>query len=220
MSRCGGKARLHDQEETIMKAPDHDPNTTAPWARALSFPAVLRDGTRIRVRPIAPNDKSRIAAALEAMSPRTRYLRFHSDREGLTEPELRYLTELDYENHVAWGAIAEDAPGKPGIGSARFIRDPEHPDTAEFSIAVVDDWQGLGLGSLLLRTLLVSAAERNIRTLVGVVLPESTEALRLFQRFGGQPYRFDDEAHLVEIPVMPVHRTPRMSREVLMRRPA
>ena len=199
---------------------NHDPNTTAPWARALAFPAVLRDGRRVRVRPVTPADKPRIAAAMQAMSPQTRYQRFHPFRDELTEGELRHLTELDYENHVAWGAIADDEPGRPGIGSARFIRDPEAPDTAEFSITVVDAWQGLGLGTLLLRTLLVSAAERHLRSLIGTVLPENVAALRLFERFGGQVYRFDDEAQIVEIPVRGTHRTPRMSREVLLRWPA
>lgn len=199
---------------------DHDPNTTAPWARALSFPALLRDGRRVRIRPITPTDKTRIVRALDAMSSRTRYLRFHGLRTGFTEPELRHLTELDYEDHVAWGAIAEDEPGRPGVAVARFIRDPEAPDSAEFSITVVDAWQRSGLGSLLLRTLLVSAAERKLRRLVGTVLSENTAALRMFERFGGIPSRFDDDAVIVEIPVMPAHRTPRMSREVLMPRPA
>jgi len=203
-----------------MSTNQSDPNTTAPWARALSFPALLRDGTRVRVRPIAPTDKTRMAQAIDAMSPQTRYQRFHSLRGGLTDGELRYLTELDYEHHVAWGALAEDVPGKPGIGAARFVRDPEVPDTAEFTVTVVDAWQGRGLGSLLLRTLLVSAAERDLRCLVGTVLPENTGALRLFERFGGQPYRFDNEAVIVEIPVGRPHRTARASQEVLIRRPA
>jgi RimJ/RimL family protein N-acetyltransferase len=199
---------------------EHDPNTTAPWARALSFPAVLRDGRRVRIRPVTPADKARIVNAMDAMSPQTRYLRFHAVRNGFTDRELRHLTELDYEHHVAWGAIAEDEPGRPGIAVARFIRDPEEPDSAEFSLTVVDAWQRSGLGSLLLRTLIVSAAERRIRRLIGTVLPENTAALRMFERFGGQPYRFDAAAVIVEIPVMPVHRTPRMSREILVRRPA
>jgi RimJ/RimL family protein N-acetyltransferase len=203
-----------------MTRQDRHSNATAPWARALSFPAVLRDGRRVRVRPITPTDKARIAQAMQTMSPRTRYLRFHSLRSAFTEEELRHLTELDYEHHVAWGAIAEDERGRPGIGSARFIRDPEMLDAAEFSITVVDAWQGHGLGSLLLRTLLVSAAERNVRKLVGTVLAENVGALRLFRRFGGEWYRFDDESLIVEIPVTPVYRTPRMSQEVLVRRPA
>ena len=193
-------------------------NTTAPWARALSFRATLRDGRSATVRPITATDKPRLVAALDAMSPRTRYLRFHSARERFTDGELRYLTELDYEKHVAWGAIAENEPGRPGIGAARFIRDPDEPDTAEFSVVVVDAWQQTGLGSLLLRTLLVSAAERGIRRLVGTVLRENTAALFMFAKFGGEPIGTDDDSLCVEIPVVSQYRTPRLSGQVVHRR--
>lgn len=199
-----------------MSPNDRDATTTAPWARALSFPAVLRDGRRARIRPITPTDKSRIAEAMDALSTRSRYFRFHALRTGFTDAELRQLTELDFENHVAWGAMAEDDPAKPGIGVARFVRNPEAPDRADFSITVVDAWQRNGLGSLLLQTLLVSAAELKLRYLVGTVLPENTVALRLFERFGGRPSRSDDDAVIVEIPVMPKYRTPRASREILI----
>jgi RimJ/RimL family protein N-acetyltransferase len=199
---------------------DHDQNTTAPWARALSFPAVLRDGRRVRIRPITPADKARIVEAMGAMSARSRFLRFHAPRTGFTKEELRRLTELDFENQVAWGAIAEDEPGRPGIAAARFSRDPAVPDTADFSITVLDAWQRSGLGSLLLQTLLVSAAELRLRRLRGTVLRDNTPALRMFERFGAQRYRSDGDAVVVGIPVMPDYRTPRMSQEVLIRRPA
>ena len=201
-----------------MTVPDHDQNTTAPWARALSFPAVLRDGRRVRIRPITPADKTRIVDALGAMSARTRFLRFHAPRTGFTKDELRRLTELDFENHVAWGAIAEHEPGRPGIAVARFSRDQAAPDTADFSITVVDAWQRSGLGSLLLQTLLVSAAELKLRRLRGTVLRGNAAALRMFERLGGQPIRSDGDTVVVDIPVMPDHRTPKMSQEVLIRR--
>lgn len=202
-----------------MTVPDQNQSTTAPWARALSFPAVLRDGRRVRIRPITPADKTRIVEALGAMSARTRFLRFHAPRTGFTPDELRRLTELDFENHVAWGALAEDQPGRPGVAVARFSRNEAAPDTADFSITVVDAWQRSGLGSLLLQTLLVSAAELKLRRLRGTVLRGNTAALRMFERFGGRSLRPDGDAVVVEIPVMPDHRTPRMSQEVLIRQP-
>jgi GNAT superfamily N-acetyltransferase len=201
-----------------MQSIEHAGNTTAPWARALSFRASLRDGRPVTIRPITSTDKPRLVAALDAMSPKSRYLRFHGARERLTEGELRYLTELDYDNHVAWGAIAEHEAGRPGIGVARFVRDPNEPDTAEFSIAVVDAWQRTGLGSLLLRTLLVSAADRHVRRLVGSVLQENTAALLMFAKFGGEPTVIEDDAVVVEIPVVSAHRTLHVPGQVLIRR--
>jgi hypothetical protein len=123
---------------TALKAGETDP-----WARSLAFHSVLRDGRRVRVRPISPGDKGRMVDALLAMSARSRYLRFHEDRTAFTDAELRYLTELDYCRHVAWGALAPDEPGQPAVAVARFIREADE-DAAEFSITVVDAWQGVG----------------------------------------------------------------------------
>jgi hypothetical protein len=58
---------------------------TDPWARSLAFGGVLRDGRRVRIRPISSGDKGRIATALLNMSARSRYLRFHEYRSGLTD---------------------------------------------------------------------------------------------------------------------------------------
>lgn len=194
-----------------------DQTTTAPWARALAFSARLRDGRRVRVRPITPADKGRIAAALDRMSARTRYFRFGAVRERLTVEELSYLTELDFDAHVAWGALAQDLPGAPGVGAARFVRDPQNPAEAEFAVTVVDAWQGLGLGQVLMQTLVLSAAERGVDRLVGYVLPDNRRALRAFEALGGQVYAFEDDLLVVEIPTKPAGRRPRISGAVLAR---
>lgn len=187
---------------------------TDPWARSLAFPGVLRDGRRVRIRPISPGDKGRIVEALLNLSTRSRYLRFHEHRSSLTDSELRYLTELDYRRHVGWGALAADEPGQPGVGVARFIRDPDG-GAAEFAITVVDDWQGVGLGNLLLQTLMVSAAEYGVDRLVGHVLPENEAALRMFRRAGARTIGRRDDALEIEIPVTSDVRGPRASTALL-----
>jgi len=184
---------------------------TGEWevrARALAFRALLANGRRIQVRPVVPADRARLADGLQRMSARSRYLRFHSRVTRLSEARLRYLSEVDFEEHVAWGALAMDEPGAPGVGVARFVRDADHPDSAEFAITVLDDWQGMGLGSLLLRTLMGSAAQRGIRRLVAPVLLENQVALRLIERLGGRRARV--EGGVVDM-VLPVRRSLRAS---------
>ncbi|MBI2373911.1 MAG: GNAT family N-acetyltransferase [Deltaproteobacteria bacterium] len=126
--------------------------------------AELRDGTQVRLRLIRPDDKQLLADGLARMSPESRYYRFFSAKDHLTSAELRYLTELDGENHVAIGAARTGPSGEDvGMGVARFIRFRDRPEVAEAAVTVIDEAQGLGLGKILLSRLLVAASERGVK---------------------------------------------------------
>jgi GNAT superfamily N-acetyltransferase len=192
-------------------------DTTAPWALALAFGTRLPDGSRVLVRPITPADKAKIAAALDQLSARSRLFRFGATLDRLSPEELAHLTELDYRTHVAWGALAIDLPGEPGIAVARFIRHPEDPGTAECAITVIDAWQRRGLGKVLLQTLLVSAAEQGVERLVRRVHPENEAAVQLVRSMGGRVSPADGGALLLEVPVQRLDRHLLVSQQVLPR---
>ncbi|MCX4243435.1 GNAT family N-acetyltransferase [Paraliomyxa miuraensis] len=153
-----------------MPATSEPPGATA-TARVRAFgpryveELTLRNGTRVRLRPIGPGDKQRLAEGLARLSPKSRYLRFFTDKERLTEAELRYLTEIDGDTHFAIGAseVTEDGREGKGLGIGRFVRLAGEPDVAEPALAVVDDAQGQGLGRMLLLRLVAAATERGIK---------------------------------------------------------
>jgi len=136
--------------------------------------AILRDGSHVVLRLIRPDDKDTLRRGFEKLSPESRYSRFLVPKQRLTDDELRYLCEVDQENHFALGAIREevDGHGEPvGLGIARFIRLPGvEPPTAEAAIAVADEIHGQGLGRLLLLRLAAAAAERGIERFRSEVL--------------------------------------------------
>lgn len=97
------------------------------------------------------------------MSPASRYGRFLGVKHRLSDAELAYLTELDGYNHLAIGAVLRGPDGgDEGIGVARFIRSKSDSGAAEAAVAVIDDWQNKGLGTLLLLRLAAAARERGI----------------------------------------------------------
>jgi len=135
----------------------------------------LGDGTPIYLRLIGPDDKDALRAGFDRLSPASRYARFLAPKAALSDDELRYLCEVDNEQHFAIGAALDDGahelpgiagpPGRGapvGLGVARFIRLPDLPNTAEAAIAVVDEMQHRGLGQLLFLRLVAAAAERGI----------------------------------------------------------
>jgi GNAT superfamily N-acetyltransferase len=123
--------------------------------------AALRDGTRVVLRLIRPEDRDVLRAGFDRLSAASRYSRFLAPKASLSDDELHYLSDVDQEDHVAIGAVREDDRSF-GLGIARFIRQSDRPDTAEAAIAVADEVQHQGLGSLLGLRLIAAAAERGV----------------------------------------------------------
>jgi GNAT superfamily N-acetyltransferase len=145
----------------------------------------LRDGTRVRLRPVVPEDKALLTAGFERLSPESRFRRFMVPITELSAEQLSSLTEVDYVNHFAWMAISLNEPGCPGVGVARYIRRPEEPDVAEAAVTVLDEYQGRGLGTLLLEALGAVALENGISRFRGYVLETNRPMLDLLEALGG-----------------------------------
>ena len=145
----------------------------------------LRDGSRALIRPIRADDKEVLVAGLQQLSKESAYRRFLRPVTKLSERELKYLTEVDYTNHFAW--VAADADDQTrGYGVARYVRDSKDPEVAEAAVAIVDDQQGKGLGTILMRLLVATARENGISVFRGWVLGENREILRPLERIGAR----------------------------------
>jgi GNAT superfamily N-acetyltransferase len=145
---------------------------------------VLRDGTRILVRPIVPEDRERLREGFARLSARSRYRRFLTSLEHLSDQQVRDLTEIDYDDHMAWVAVDPSRPSLPGLGVARYVRLAEEPAVAEAAVTVLDEYQGRGIGTILLRMLAGSAREHGIRSFRGYVLAENAPMMDILHDLG------------------------------------
>lgn len=124
----------------------------------------LADGTQVLIRAVRPDDRALLARGFQRFGPKSRYMRFFTPKEELTDDDLRYLTEVDGNQHFALGAIMLDAQGEwQPVGIARFVRLEPGSEVAEAAVAVVDDMQGKGVGKLLLQALSDAAYARGVR---------------------------------------------------------
>jgi RimJ/RimL family protein N-acetyltransferase len=175
----GAPISRHDSEEEAMARRDAYARGAA---RSDGDLVELRDGGRVRLRPIRPEDKPRLLEAFERLGKGSRYRRFLAHKKELSVDELAWLTEVDHHDHEAIAAL--DPQTDDGIGVARYVRLPDRPDAAEAAVTVVDDWQGRGVGGLLLRRLAQRAREERIREFHATLLTDNRAMLALFRRLG------------------------------------
>src|ERR1700760_834581 len=126
---------------------------------------------QVEIRPIEPDDRDALARGFDRLSEQSRYRRFLSPRGPLSHAELSYLTEVDHHDHEA--LVAVDPETEEGVGVARFIRSPEDPAVAELAVAVADDWQGQGVGSVLAAELAKRARYEGITCFTALALAEN-----------------------------------------------
>ena len=144
----------------------------------------LRDGSKLRVRPIVPEDEPLLHEAVGAMSERTVYFRFFSPLKRLSDAFAHRLAVVDYQDRFALVATTTRPAGKERIlGVARYDR-AANTEEAEVAVAVIDEFQRRGLGGSLLAVLADVARQNGIRTFSLIVLPENREMLGLLRKMG------------------------------------
>jgi acetyltransferase len=144
-------------------------------------PYRLADGTQVLLRPIRSDDKARLDEAFGRLSDESRRLRFLAPKPRLSSSELRYLTEIDGDGHVALLAVLAHRPDFI-VGVGRFVRLADRPDSAEVAIVVGDPWQGQGLGRHMGLALADIARAHGIRRFTASMLSDNHAAHALFSR--------------------------------------
>jgi acetyltransferase len=151
----------------------------------------LRDGSRVTIRPIRPEDAEIEREFVRRLSDESRYFRFMDALRELDPRMVRHFTEIDYRAHLALVALGEAGGGALLLAVARYITGPDS-QRAEFAIVVADDWQRRGLGEHLMRRLVAAARANGIAALHGEVLPGNHKMLRLMEKLGFSA-KFDEE---------------------------
>lgn len=144
---------------------------------------ILRDGSSIRIRALRPNDKSRLMRHFESLSPRSVYQRFFGLKRALTPTDLVRFTEIDFIDHVALAASLGEGEEERFIGVGRYVRSPGSAQ-AEVAFAVLDEYQGRGVGTLLLEHLGRVARAGGVIEFSAEVMGDNQQMLEMFARSG------------------------------------
>lgn len=132
----------------------------------------------MRIRQLRRDDGA-VDVVFAGLSERSRYLRFHGPTPRLTGAVRRELLDVDGRSRVGLVAEVPAGRGTRVVGIARLVA--VAADRAELAVAVVDAWQGRGVGRRLLTALGELARELGYRELHGVALRENAHVVGLLR---------------------------------------
>ena len=143
----------------------------------------LRNGSVVHIRAMRPADRNEFIAAFERTSAQTRYRRFFALKKGLTEADLDFSLNVDFVNHVALAATLEDSDARQLlVGAGRYVVSAER--VAELALMVDDTHQGLGIGTQLMRHLILIARNAGLHAFEAEVLSANAPMLDVFKHCG------------------------------------
>lgn len=119
-----------------------------PYPEQYVVQRTLRDGTKVLLRPIQPEDEPMWHELLKNCSQRSIWLRFRYLFKETTHEMATRFCFVDYDRTMAIVAEVETGGKRQLVGVGRLVADPDHRE-AEYAVLVADAWQGRGLGSLL-----------------------------------------------------------------------
>jgi RimJ/RimL family protein N-acetyltransferase len=142
----------------------------------------LRNGLRLEIRALRPDDRADLLVAIDRTSTDSLFRRFFAAKRSFSEQEIAFYLNPDFVNHVALVAVVKE-DGRPVIvGGGRYI--VMQPGRAEVAFAVVDQYQGQGIGAALMRHVAAIARARGLDQLIAEVLPENVPMLKVFANSG------------------------------------
>jgi len=142
-----------------------------------------KNDLKFRLGTILPPHRGQISRSLKDLSSVSIRNRFMGSKKEFSPQELEYLTNLDGWDHYAIGIEERDTPNR-GVAVARLVRSQTEKHEAEVAITVIDAYQGMGLGSLLIRLITLAASERDLDTLTFTTLPQNSELKHLILKIG------------------------------------
>ena len=143
----------------------------------------LFDGRTVTVRPIRPDDAPLVREFLDELSAESKYMRFQKWVRAPSDKLIHFLTDVDYERHMALVCTARRGGREEIVGEARYAANADGR-TCELGIVIGDAWHKSGVAGVLMEALLAAAREQGFARMEGLVLSGNAEMLRFVRALG------------------------------------
>jgi len=159
---------------------------------------VIRDGKKVLLRPIKPEDEPLIVELFHTFSEETMRFRFFQVIKEIPHEILARYCNIDYDREITIVAERTDGKSRKIIGMTRLIVEPDG-ERGEIAVVVGDPWQNLGLGSKMLDYIIEISKDIGLKDIFGEILAENTRMIHLCNKRGFKIESLDDENYLATL---------------------
>jgi acetyltransferase len=154
-----------------------------PYPEGYTRTVTLKDGTRVTLRPIKPEDEPLWHEMLAISSRESIRFRFRYIFKETTHQMAISYCFIDYDREMAIVAELDEDGRRKLAGVGRLVADPDHV-AAEYAVFVADPWQNKGLGGLLTDYCLDIAKGWGIKRVTAETTPNNVRMIAIFQHRG------------------------------------
>ncbi|HRL10551.1 MAG TPA: bifunctional acetate--CoA ligase family protein/GNAT family N-acetyltransferase [Aggregatilineales bacterium] len=191
---------LHDADTPEAELPRP---AIRPYPMKYERPFKSEKGEDVLIRPIIAEDEPLLVKFHERLSERTVYMRFFSHMklgQRIAHERLSRVAFIDYNREMTLVATTMPPAGEaPDILSAGRLIKMHGRGEAEFSVMVVDDKQGHGIGTEVLRRLVEIGRDEGLKRIIGYVLSENTGMLHLIEQLGFKRQAVKDDPNIIKV---------------------
>jgi acetyltransferase len=176
----------------VLHDPQCDPKSL-PKPAIRPYPAeyesvwTLKDGEKVDIRPIRPEDEPALVKFHESLSERTvysRYLQMLNLSQRTAHERLTRICFIDYSRQMALVAERNNTQTGEreivGVGRLQGIGG----DEAEYAIVISDDYQKQGIGTEFLRRLVEIGRKEGVKAIVADILSDNTAMQKIAEKLG------------------------------------
>jgi acetyltransferase len=178
-----------DLEQKNLETGYCDHLVIAPYPNKYISEWKTKDGEKVLLRPIKPEDELLFNKLFTSLSPETKRFRFFDIIKELSHEKLTRFCNLDNDREIA--VIAKLKKDETSIiGVARLILDTGG-NNGEFAVLVSDKWQGKGIGSKLVDCIIEIARDMGVKSIYSDVIYNNQKMLSLAKKKGFRKQKVD-----------------------------
>ncbi|NPU82854.1 MAG: GNAT family N-acetyltransferase [Syntrophaceae bacterium] len=136
----------------------------------------------VRFRAIKPSDEEEMRRLFYRFSDMTVYYRYFSPIKAMPHTKMQEYVNVDYRRAMSIVGVVEENGMERIIAEGRYVRHRDRPLYADMAFVVEERYQGRGIASCLLETLIQVARDQGIEAFTADVFADNKAMMKVFEK--------------------------------------